>query len=195
MLVVYSFAICSPGWAMLAKKIKLLAHDNKLRACCLLNLPCRFQPAGVRLVQFVLRHFQRLKNWYALAARAAPKSTREFCRIQGSIVSRISDKMLSKLRIARAYVKLLCIPQGSSETSVSLACIGNCEIRIFEGPQVTWDGMPLFWLELFDHSARMSVDSFSCREIEDAVVVFEDFISQAGHLKEASGPDDAGTQD
>ena len=107
----------------------------------------------------------------------------------------VSDKTLSKLRIARAYIQLLCIPEGSSETSVSLACIGNCEIRIFEGSQVTWDGMPLFWLELFDHGARMSVDSFSCREIDDAVVVFEEFIAQAGHLKEASGPDDAGTQD
>ncbi len=102
--------------------------------------------------------------------------------------------MLSKLRIARAYVKLLCIPEGSSETSVSLTCIGNCEIRIFEGPQVTSDGTPLFWLELFDHGAGMSVDSFSCRDIEDAVAIFEDFISQAAHLKEASGPDDAETQ-
>ena len=37
--LLYSFAICSPGRAMLAQKIKLLAHDNKLRACCLLNLP------------------------------------------------------------------------------------------------------------------------------------------------------------
>ena len=103
--------------------------------------------------------------------------------------------MLSKLRIARACVKLSYIPEGSSETSVSLACIGNCEIRIFEGPQITSDGMPLFWLELFDHGAKTSVDSSGCREIEDTVVVFEDFISQAIHLKEASGPDDAGTQD
>ena len=110
-------------------------------------------------------------------------------------MSRISDKTLGELRIASPYIKLLCIPEGSSETSVSLACIGNCEIRIFEGPQVTSDGTPLFWLELFDHDAEMSVDSVSCHEIEDAVVVFEDFISQAGHLKEASGLDDAGTQD
>lgn len=110
-------------------------------------------------------------------------------------MSRISDKMLRELRIARAYVKLLCIPEDSSEKSVSLACIGNCDIRIFEGAQVTSDGVPLFWLELFDHGAKMSIDSFSCHEIEDAVVVFEDLISQANNLKEASGPDDAGMQD
>jgi hypothetical protein len=106
----------------------------------------------------------------------------------------VSDKTLSKLRIARAYIQLLCIPEGSSKASVSIAWIGNCEIRIFEGSQANSDGMPLLWLELFDHGAKTSVDSFSCHEIEDAVVVFEDFISQAGYLKEASGPDDAGTQ-
>jgi hypothetical protein len=116
----------------------------------------------------------------------------EFCRIQGSIVSKIPDKTLSELRIARAYIKLLCIPEGRSGASVSLAWIGNCEIRIFEGPQVNLGGMPLFLLELFDHGAKTSVDSFSCHKIEDAVVVFEEFISQAVH--EEPGPDDAETQ-
>lgn len=109
-------------------------------------------------------------------------------------MSRLSDKTLNELRIARAYVKLLCIPEGTSEASISLAWIGSCEIRIFEGSQADSDGMPLFWLELFDHSAKTSVDSFSCHEIKDAVVVFEDFISQAGLLNEASGPDGAETQ-
>lgn len=109
-------------------------------------------------------------------------------------MSRLSDKTLNELRIARAYVKLLCIPEGTSEASISLAWIGSCEIRIFEGSQADSDGMPLFWLELFDHSAKTSVDSFSCHEIKDAVVVFEDFISQAGPLNEASGPDGAETQ-
>jgi hypothetical protein len=194
MFVVYSFAICSPGRTMLAQKIKLLAHDNKLRACCLLNLPAASSLPASGLCNFCCA-FSPIQNWHALAVRAAPNSTREFCRIQGSIVSRVSDKMLSQLRIARAYVKLLCIPEGGSETSVSLACIENCEIRIFEGSQLASDGMPLFWLELFDHGAKMSIDSFSCYEIEDAVVVFDDFISQAGQLKEASGLDDAGMQD
>ena len=109
-------------------------------------------------------------------------------------MSRISDKTLSKLRIARAYVKLLCIPEGSSEASVSLAWIGNWEIRIFEGSQADSDGTPLFWLELFDHGAKTSVDNFSCHKIEDAVVVFEDFISQAVALNEASGPEGSETQ-
>ena len=41
------FAFCSPSAAMLAQKIKLLAHDNKLRTGCLLNLSAA-QPASLR---------------------------------------------------------------------------------------------------------------------------------------------------
>ena len=31
---------------------------------------------------------------------------------------------------------------------------GNCEIRMFKGPEADFVGMPLFWVELFDHSAK-----------------------------------------
>jgi hypothetical protein len=88
----------------------------------------------------------------------------------------------------------LCIPERSPGASVLLALIGNYEIRIFGGSQGNPDGTPLFWLELFDHGAKRSVDSFACHEIEDAVVIFNDFILQAVHLNEASGPDGSGMQ-
>ncbi len=101
----------------------------------------------------------------------------------------ISDKALSELRIARAYIKLLCLPEGSSRASVSLASIGSYEIRIFEGSQTNPDGVPLFYLELFDHGANASIDSCGCQEIEDAVVAYQDFAAQAGRLSEACRPD------
>ena len=89
-----------------------------------------------------------------------------------------------ELRIARAYVKLWCIPEESPEASLSLASIGSCEIRMFRGPEVDFDGVPLFWLELFDLSTKASVDGFSCHTIKDAVPIFDDFISQASRLNE-----------
>ena len=92
-----------------------------------------------------------------------------------------------ELRIARAYVKLWCIPEESPEASLSLASIGSCEIRMFRGPEVDLDGVPLFWLELFDLGTKTSVDGFSCHRIKDAVPIFEDFISQAGRLNEPGG--------
>ena len=70
-----------------------------------------------------------------------------------------SERTLTELRIARAYVRLSCIPENSSETSVSLVSIGSCEIRMFQGPEVDFDGVPLFWLELFDHSTKTSVEA------------------------------------
>jgi hypothetical protein len=114
--------------------------------------------------------------------------------MQDSIVSMTSDRTLRELRIAQAYVKLLCIPGGCSEASVSLGRIGRCEIRIFRGSPPDSDDMPLFWIELFDHGAKQSVDSFSCHAVKDALVVVEDFIWQAGLLNETSGPDGEETQ-
>jgi hypothetical protein len=180
---------------MLAQKIKLLAHHNKLRACRLLNPPDACSPPVFGLFDLSCGIFSDFRIGMHWRHMRAPKCTRKLRRIQGTILSTISHKSLGELRIARACVRLLGIPDGGPEKSVSLARIGSCEIRIFEGPQVTSDGMRSFWLELFDHGANKSVDSCSFHEIEDAVVVFEDFISQADRLKAASGPDDAGTPD
>ena len=81
--------------------------------------------------------------------------------------------MLTELRIARAYVKLSSVPEDSSQASVSLAWIGNCEIRMFRRPETDFDSVALFWLELFDHGARRSIDSFRCHKIEDAAPRFD----------------------
>ena len=93
-----------------------------------------------------------------------------------------SERTLTELKIARAYVKLSSIPGDNPEASVLLASIGSCEIRMLRGPKVHPDGVPLFWLELFDHSTKISVDGFSCHRIKDAVPIVDDFISQAAGL-------------
>jgi hypothetical protein len=97
-----------------------------------------------------------------------------------------SESSLIELRIARAYVKLSSIPVDGSNPSVSLASIGNCEIRMFRGREADLDGMPLFWLELFDHVTKTSVDSFRCDRIKDATAVLDDFMSQGANLNEPS---------
>jgi len=53
---------------------------------------------------------------------------------------------------------------------------------MFRGREADLDGMPLFWLELFDHVTKTSVDSFRCDRIKDATAVFEDFMSQGANL-------------
>lgn len=47
-------------------------------------------------------------------------------------------------------------------------------------------GAPTLWLELFDH--EVSVDSCSCREIDDAVAAFEALLAQAECLDETGKP-------
>jgi hypothetical protein len=92
-------------------------------------------------------------------------------------VCKISDQEFSKLRITRAYIKLLCIPEGDAKM-VSLARIGSYEVRMLECSQSSAVTAPLFSLDLFDHDAQSNVDSCVCYYIEEGVAAFQDFISR-----------------
>jgi hypothetical protein len=87
-----------------------------------------------------------------------------------------SDREFRKLRIARAYIKLLCLPEGDGRF-VSLVRIGNYEVRMLDASQTGSAAKPLFCLELFDHDAQTAVDNCVCHDIEEGVVTFEEFIS------------------
>jgi hypothetical protein len=92
-------------------------------------------------------------------------------------VCAISDSNFSKLKITRAYMKLLCLPEGDAGM-VSLAWIGNYEIRMRDVPQTGAADEPLFSIELFDHDAQSLIDSRVCYEIEQGAAVFEAFVSR-----------------
>jgi hypothetical protein len=87
------------------------------------------------------------------------------------------DIKFSKLRISRAHIKLLCLPKGV-EKIVSLARIGNCEIRMRESSQIGCNAAPLFSIELFDHDGQSPVDSCICYSLDEGVAAFQDFISR-----------------
>ena len=88
-----------------------------------------------------------------------------------------SDIEFSKLRITQAYIKLLCIPEGIAKI-VSLARIGNYEVRMLESSPDDSDAALLFSIELFDHDAQSPVDSCSCYDIDEGAAAFRDFISR-----------------
>ena len=90
---------------------------------------------------------------------------------------KITDNTFRKLRITRAYIKLLCIPEGDARV-VSLVQIGNYEIRMLEVSKADSAEGPLFLIELFDQDAQSSVDSRICNDVEEGVAAFEDFISR-----------------
>jgi hypothetical protein len=65
---------------------------------------------------------------------------------------------------------------------------------MFNGSSI-WPGRTLAsWLELFDHNAQLSVDSCSCREIDEALTGFDELLSQAESLNEACGPEEDDAQ-
>ena len=104
-----------------------------------------------------------------------------------------SEQTLVELRIAQAYIKLSSIPEDGAGASVSLASIGNCEIRMLRVQEPDLDGVPLFWLELFDQRIGTSIDSFRCHKIKEAVPVFEHFMSEAEFLNKLANDGGAAT--
>ena len=93
---------------------------------------------------------------------------------------------LTELKIANAYVRLCASPELSAEASVSLASISGYEIRMLTRQPAVDLSAPLFWLELFDHSTKTSVDSFCCHRLKDAVPVVHDFFAQVDDLTSAT---------
>jgi hypothetical protein len=89
----------------------------------------------------------------------------------------ITESNFTKLRISRALVDLLCLPEGAVRM-ISLAWIGNYEIRMLEPPPTEAADGPLFVMELFDHDAQSSVDNRVCYDIEEGAVMFDAFVSR-----------------
>jgi hypothetical protein len=108
---------------------------------------------------------------------AALAGTTVIQTLRDPIVCKISDDEFTKLRITRAYIKLLCIPEGEDKV-VSLARIGNYEVRMFEISQSSSDAAALFFVELFDHDDQSPVDSCVCYDIAQAVTAFQDYIAR-----------------
>jgi hypothetical protein len=96
-----------------------------------------------------------------------------------------SASTLTEFRISQAYFKLCAVPESTPGASVSLASIGSHEIRMLADLTTDLlDSTPLFWLELFDHSTKTSVDSYCCYRLKDAVPVVRDFFTQVDNSNE-----------
>jgi hypothetical protein len=100
-----------------------------------------------------------------------------------------------RLRVTQAFIALSSIP-GSSPVSRTLSIVitGNCEIRMFNALSTSPGDAPPLWIELFDHGDRVSVDGCGCREIDEAVAAFDEFLSDAEALDEARSAEANGAQ-
>ena len=106
-----------------------------------------------------------------------------------------SSRASGRLRVTQAYIALSGIPGcHPAPKTVSLERVGDYEIRMFSG-QPRWpNDVPPVWIELFDHDARMSVDSCGCLEIEEALAGFDALVAQAENPDSGPGPEEGDAQ-
>jgi hypothetical protein len=82
------------------------------------------------------------------------------------------------LRISRAYVSLLSGSEGDTKT-ISLAWIGEYEIRMHAAPPNAV-AQPLFIIDMFDHDAKLFIDSRACHSLAEGAAAFEEFLFKGG---------------
>jgi len=70
--------------------------------------------------------------------------------------------------------------------AVSLAWIGDYEIRMHVAPPNIAAKQPLFILDIFDHDAELSIDSRACHSVAEGAVTFDEFLQLADPVM--SGP-------
>jgi len=83
-------------------------------------------------------------------------------------------------RLIRAHIMLFLRRDERERKSVSLARYGAYEVRLLEPPSESDTFM--FWLELFDHSRRISVDSWGADDFEEALTTAEYLAYRAEEL-------------
>jgi hypothetical protein len=137
----------------------------------------RNAPAGLRSTSSPARIGGSAGRESIVTPRSDGGSNPTIKTFRDPIMCKRSDNEFRKLRITRAYIKLLCIPEGDAKM-VSLTRIGNFEIRMFEDSKSSSGAAPLFSIELFDHEAQSPVDSCVCYDIGEGATAYQDFISR-----------------
>jgi hypothetical protein len=86
-----------------------------------------------------------------------------------------------------AYVGLALMPEGGDGSkTVTLKRYGDYEVRMIDFSQGSSTADCLFWLELYCHVTRLSLDSCRCDDLEDAETAAEHLVSRAKQLYEGT---------
>jgi hypothetical protein len=81
-----------------------------------------------------------------------------------------------------AYASLQLILAGTD--AVTLARFGSFEVRLIQPMSDPPTREARFWMELFDHDRRLSIDSIGNLVLEDAATAAEEFIARAKRQSE-----------
>jgi hypothetical protein len=104
---------------------------------------------------------------------------------RGVPLSEPSNLVSIKNVLARAYLKLLSMPFNQNNSRmVLLARHGDYEVRLFELSHHRVDGIPSLWIEVYDTTREVTVDSSGCGEIGAAALAADGLVAQAKVLAE-----------
>ena len=90
-------------------------------------------------------------------------------------MGRALEYTMTTLRVSRAYVSLLSRPEGKA-AAISLAWIGDYEIRMHALPASGAAPQPLFIVDIYDHDAQLCIDSRVCYAVAEGAAAFDDFL-------------------
>jgi hypothetical protein len=102
----------------------------------------------------------------------------------GTTLTKTSGPTLGRLN--KAYVSLALMPERDRTRATTLEHYGAYEVRMFEFSQGGPTGDRLFWLELYCHITKFSLDSCSCDNFDDAETAADHLISCAKQLHDTS---------
>jgi hypothetical protein len=102
-------------------------------------------------------------------------------QLSGKTLTRKNGPALGHLN--NAYVGLALMPERSDGSkTVTLKRYGNYEVRLIDFSQMGSPADCLFWLELYCHMTRMSLDSCRCDDLDDAEAAADFLVSRAKQL-------------
>jgi hypothetical protein len=88
-------------------------------------------------------------------------------------------------RIIQSYVWVLRAPHDVDGLRMcSLARHGAFEVRLIEPSHMPRGDSVPFWIELYDHERRITLDSFGNDDLEEAAISTVDLISEAEKLNQ-----------
>jgi hypothetical protein len=108
----------------------------------------------------------------------------------GTILSKTSGRMTLEAQLIQAHVKLQLATRGEDDSrTATLMRHGAYEVRLVEPLRASPASGFLFWIELFDHDRRLSIDSVGSDVLEDAVIGAEHLIARVE--EQGEDPDQA----
>jgi hypothetical protein len=89
--------------------------------------------------------------------------------------------------LSNAYVGLALMPEcGDGSKTVTLKRFGDYEVRMIDFSQGRSSADCLFWLELYCHTTRSSLDSCRCDDLDDAEPAADYLVSRAKQLHDGT---------